>query len=84
VILRDRVEHGPEAAFEACKAAARLRMNSALPVLNEILADREASHNGRQLIHVSAWAIGQLAGRVPPLPEAPRRQGNGWIIRVPE
>jgi hypothetical protein len=84
VILRDRIVHGAGATFEACKAAARLRMNSALPVLNEILADRDKSRNGRQLIHVSAWAIGQLTGRVPPLPEPPRRQGNRWIVRVVE
>ena len=79
VLLRDRANHGPESTFEACKAAAALKMNSATAVLEKILSERD----GRQLVQVSAWRSAD-SREVAPMPEPVRRQGNGWIIRVAE
>ena len=79
VLLRDRASHGPESTFEACKAAARMKMASATGLLEKVLSERD----GRQLIHASAWAIGRITGTVPAMPEPVRRQGN-WSIRIAE
>ena len=78
-MLRHR-EHGRLCLFEACRAAGRLKMTAAVGDLQTVLAERD----GRLLIRASAWALGQITGRVPPLPEPKRAQGADWIVAVPE
>ncbi len=79
VILRDHRAHGRECTFTVCKTAAGMKLTAAVPHLETILSER----NGRQLIAVSAWAIGQITGKTPDLPEPMRNQGQ-WIATVLE
>jgi hypothetical protein len=78
---KDRYAHGMGCTFEACKAAAKLKLAAAVPLLQQVLADPKVRN--RQLIHASAWALGQLTGKIPPLPEPLRYQGQ-WTIRAVE
>ena len=77
-LLGARKSHGPQCNFESCKAAAKLKMSSAVPLLQEVLKEREC----RQVIYVSAWALGSLTGQTPPLLEPVRREGNLWTVKV--
>jgi HEAT repeat protein len=74
-----RSAYGVRCTFDACKTAARLKLAAAVPLMEKVLAE----HENRQLIQASAWAIGQLTGKTPPLPEPARRQGQ-WTIRAVE
>ncbi|HUS48434.1 MAG TPA: HEAT repeat domain-containing protein [Phycisphaerae bacterium] len=75
-MLRDRA-FGRSCLFDATKAAVRLKMNSAVGDLQKVLSERD----GRQLIHAAAWAVQELTGTTPDLPEPKRNQGE-WIITV--
>jgi len=67
------------ARIDAARAAVRLKLRSALPALRAILSDDQRPC--RAIIHAAAWAIQELTGRTPLLPDPKQRQGQNWIVR---
>jgi len=64
------------ARFYAAKAAARMKVQGALPALRKVLAEERP---GRRLMHAAAWAIQEISGQSPRIPQPRLKQGN-WVI----
>lgn len=69
--------YGLIARFEAAKAAGRLKLDTALPALRKTLDEDRTT---LLLMQAAAWAIQEITGRTPPIPEPKINQGD-WIIR---
>ncbi|NLW88071.1 MAG: hypothetical protein GXY38_14505 [Planctomycetes bacterium] len=65
------------AKYEAARTAGRMKLAALLPQLQQQLAERQC----RSLINATAWAIEQITGQSPDLPQPLARQGD-WIIRT--
>lgn len=75
-ILNDRV-FGITSRSHAAKTAVKLKMKSAVPVLEKILNEERPT---LLVMQNAAWAIQELTGKTPPIPQPKIKQGN-WIIR---
>ncbi len=64
------------ARFYACKSAGRMKLKSALPALRRIVNQERP---GKDLITAAAWAIQQITGQAPQMPQ-PRSRPGPWII----
>jgi HEAT repeat protein len=67
----------PAAWFEAAKAAGRLKAKEALPSLRRILNQDRPTPG---VMEACAWAIEQITGSAPAVPEAKANPGR-WIVR---
>ena len=79
-ILLDMLRDEPldrVAVFQAAKTCGRFKLASAVEPLGAILKaeDRPAS-----MIQVAAWAIQQITGKAPPLPEPSLHEGE-WVVK---
>ncbi len=64
------------ARFYACKTAGRMKIKSALPALQTILNQERP---GKDLMTAAAWAIQQITGQAPQIPQ-PRSRPGSWIL----
>ncbi len=65
------------ARFHACKAAGKLKLQPATPALEGIV---KTERPGRRLMRAAAWAIQEITGKTPELPNPRLRQGD-WVIK---
>jgi HEAT repeat protein len=68
---------GLTAQYEAILAAGKLKLASALPVINEVMTKQRPCWT---VIRACAWATYQITGQAPPLTEPILSEGH-WIIR---
>ena len=66
------------AYFKMAKAAAKLKVKKALPPLRIILNEDRPE---RRLMHAAAWAIQEISGKTPRIPDPKVRQNNTWILK---
>ena len=61
----------------AIKTAAKLKIKSAVPILEKILNDQRPT---LLVMQTAAWAIQELTGQTPPIPQ-PKTRPGAWIIQ---
>lgn len=69
--------HSMLARFHAVKAAGRLKIKTAVPSLREMLTGERP---GRRSMHAAAWALQEITGKTPRIPQPRIRQGD-WILK---
>ena len=65
------------ARFDLAKAAGKLKLPSATGPLTTILTEDRL---GLTLMLSAAWALQEITGKTPDIPEPKTRQGN-WVIQ---
>lgn len=65
------------ARFYASKAAGKLKLQPATPALEGIV---KTERPGRRVMRAAAWAIQEITGKTPGIPDPRLRQGD-WIIK---
>ena len=63
--------------FCAAKAVGRMKIKAALPTLRKMLNEER---RGPRMMHAAAWAIQEITGQTPKIPQPRLRQGD-WILR---
>jgi hypothetical protein len=74
-MVADR-NYQPIAHYEAARAAGRMKIAAAEGALQDRLAER----NNLDVMKACAWALEQITGKAPAMPEPLERQGD-WIVR---
>jgi len=66
------------ARFHAIKTAVKLNLHSAVPAILDIL---HKERPGWTMIHTAAWALQELTGQTPDVPQPRLKQGRDWVVR---
>lgn len=64
--------------FHAVKLAGRMKLEAAMPALLTVL---NKERPGRTMMLAAAWAIQEITGKTPEIPEPRRNQGRQWAVR---
>ena len=71
------VAYSDATRFESLKVAGKLKLAAGRPAMEKMLTTERSS---KLLIHAAAWALQELTGQTPALPE-PKANQDDWIIR---
>lgn len=77
-ILEDTYYSEPDVYFQAAIAAGKLRVEAATPALRRILLQ---SRKYRDQMLAAQWALKQIHGKAPDMPDPVQKQGD-WIVRT--
>ncbi len=66
------------ARFWACKIIGRLKVKSAAATLDGVLKSRPEL----ALVQAAAWALQEINGKAPSVPQAKAMPGKDWIIQT--
>jgi HEAT repeat protein len=77
-ILEDPDYSEPDVHFHAAIAAGKLGVKKATPPLRRVLLE---SRRYRDQMRAARWALKQIHGKAPDMPDPVQKQGN-WIVRT--